>query len=256
MTLQFNLGPAYANPAQLASFSAKGPNVDLAIKPDLVAVGVNMYTAAEKLDPNGGVYSSTGYAVEQGTSFSTPLVAGAAALVKAARPGLTSAQYRSLLVNSADPAFLVPGTPATVQQAGGGNSGRAGRDQRYGRGGAGLAQLWSGLGDHQFHRHPECLECEHRAGYFPGAGRALEGGGGAHRFLRNLRSYGRRGHQDSGAIFGRGLAPGQYEGYIAIQGTHSGIANGCPIGTECSPRLPATSRSCSIAPPARRRAPW
>jgi hypothetical protein len=49
------------------------------------------------------LYGATGYLKEaDGTSFAAPLVAGAAALLKAARPGLTASQYRSLLVNSAD----------------------------------------------------------------------------------------------------------------------------------------------------------
>ncbi len=120
VTLQFQLGPFPVDPASLASFSAAGPNVDFAIKPDLVAVGENMYTAAEKLDPLGALFSLDGYSVEQGTSFSTPLVAGAAALLKAAHPGLTSAQYRSLLIDTAAPAFLTPGVAARVQQGGGG----------------------------------------------------------------------------------------------------------------------------------------
>ncbi len=41
-----------------------------------------------------------------GTSFSSPLVAGSFALLKSARPGLTAAQYRSLIINSAAP-FLI-----------------------------------------------------------------------------------------------------------------------------------------------------
>ncbi len=119
-TLQFTLSPFYTDPATIAGFSAQGPTVDLAVKPDLLAVGENMYTATQKLDPQGELYSPDGYGVEQGTSFSAPLVAGAAALVKAARPGLTAAQYRSLLINSADPASSGPGVPATVQQGGAG----------------------------------------------------------------------------------------------------------------------------------------
>jgi minor extracellular serine protease Vpr len=119
-TLQFTPGPVYVDPARLAGFSAKGPNIDYSVKPDLVAAGVNIYTAAQKLDSRGELYNLSGYSLEQGTSFSTPIVAGAAALLKAARPGLTAAQYRSLLVNSAAPASLAPGTPARVQQAGAG----------------------------------------------------------------------------------------------------------------------------------------
>lgn len=119
-TISFVLVPGYSNPARIASFSAQGPNVDLSIKPDLLAVGMNLYTAAQRLDPNGALYDPTGYAVEQGTSFSAPLVAGAAAILKQARPGLTVDQYRSLLIDSAAPASLVPGTAAGIQQGGGG----------------------------------------------------------------------------------------------------------------------------------------
>ena len=97
-----------------------GPNPDGAIKPDLVAVGANVYTATQKLDPAGDLYDPSGYGVFDGTSFSTPLVSGAVALVKAARPGLTAAQYRSLVINNAGSISYAPGTPATVQQAGAG----------------------------------------------------------------------------------------------------------------------------------------
>ena len=120
VTVQFVPGAFYTNPAGIASFSARGPNIDFSIKPDVLAVGVNVYTAAEKLDPNGEVFSSDGYAIAAGTSFAAPLVAGAAAIVKQARPGLTADQYRSLLVNSAAPAWLAPGTTASVQQGGAG----------------------------------------------------------------------------------------------------------------------------------------
>jgi hypothetical protein len=94
--------------------------VDSAVKPDLLAVGTSVYTAAESSNPGGEIYSRDGYADVDGTSFSSPLVAGAAALLKSARPGLSAAQYRSLLINSATPASLLPGTSATAQQAGAG----------------------------------------------------------------------------------------------------------------------------------------
>ena len=71
------------------------------MKPDLSAVGTNFYTATQKFDTSGEMYDPTGYTVSQGTSFSTPLIAGAAALLKAARPGLSMAQYRSLLIDNA-----------------------------------------------------------------------------------------------------------------------------------------------------------
>ena len=106
-TLDFSLHPTYTSPDGLTDFSAMGPNPDGAIKPDLVAVGANMYTAAQKLDPDGDLYDPSGYGVFDGTSFSTPLVSGAVALVKAARPGLTAAQYRSLVINNAGSNILL-----------------------------------------------------------------------------------------------------------------------------------------------------
>ena len=86
----------------LPSFSSLGPSTgDASIKPDLVAVGTDMYMATENFDPMGDLYSRDGYTVASGTSFSTPLVAGAAALVKQKNPGFTPAQIKSSLVNNA-----------------------------------------------------------------------------------------------------------------------------------------------------------
>jgi len=126
VTETFTLSPVNTDSSQLASFSAAGPNVDSTIKPDLVAVGDNYYVATQTNDPNGDMYSPDGYILVGGTSFSTPTVAGAAALVKAARPGLTAAQYRSLLINSATP-VKAGALTAGVQQAGAGalNTGSA-----------------------------------------------------------------------------------------------------------------------------------
>ena len=108
-TIQF-YQPTYVNPASLATFSAAGPSLDNSIKPDLTAVGENFYTAAETIDSNGELYNPTGYIVTQGTSFSAPLVSGAAALLESARPGLTADQYRSLLIDTADAAYATPGS--------------------------------------------------------------------------------------------------------------------------------------------------
>jgi subtilisin family serine protease len=119
-SIQFTLAPFAIAADSLGDFSAAGPGVDLAIKPELVAVGTNFYTAAQRSDEQGPVFSSNGYTIEQGTSFSAPVVAGAAAVLKAARPRLTLAQYRSLLVNTAVPTYARPGIVATVQQAGAG----------------------------------------------------------------------------------------------------------------------------------------
>lgn len=108
------------NPYQLVSFSSVGPSVDLNIKPDLLATGVQVFTAGQTGFPGSSLYSASGYVQTQGTSFSAPVVAGAAAALMAARPGLDSADYRSMLVNSAVPVETGDGATLTAMRAGAG----------------------------------------------------------------------------------------------------------------------------------------
>jgi uncharacterized protein (TIGR03437 family) len=88
----------------VAWFSSRGPSIrENGLKPELVAVGTDLYTATQRFDPNGDMYDPAGYAAVEGTSFSAPLVAGVAALVKQRLPGLTPAQLKSALVNTTNP---------------------------------------------------------------------------------------------------------------------------------------------------------
>jgi hypothetical protein len=80
-----------------AGFSSVGPTADGRTKPDVVADGVGDYCALRALSS----YSS-GF---QGTSLSTPLVAGAAALILSAHPELTPIQVRDALRNTASRAM-------------------------------------------------------------------------------------------------------------------------------------------------------
>ena len=102
-SLKFRLSQVPYDPDEVAVFSSRGPNVDGSIKPDLVATGSDFYTATQKSIEDGDLYDPSGYTIQDGTSFAVPLVAGAAATIKGARPGLTAAQYRSLVINSASP---------------------------------------------------------------------------------------------------------------------------------------------------------
>ncbi|MBM3762052.1 MAG: hypothetical protein FJW36_17615 [Acidobacteria bacterium] len=116
VTIDLELKLREADPNRLAPFSSRGPVSGVSIKPDVLASGATVLTAAQSNFPAGDVYSSTGYTVINGTSFSSPIAAGMAAVLKAARPGLKPADYRSLLVNSARG---VPGQPQlTVMQTG------------------------------------------------------------------------------------------------------------------------------------------
>jgi uncharacterized protein (TIGR03437 family) len=90
----------------IAPFSSQGPSIgENAIKPELVAVGIDLLLATQSYDPNGAMFDVSGYTRSQGTSFSAPMVAGAAALVKQRNPRYTPAQIKSALVNAADPAI-------------------------------------------------------------------------------------------------------------------------------------------------------
>jgi minor extracellular serine protease Vpr len=124
-TLDYNSSLVPLSSDRVAFLSSRGPNADLEIKPDLVAVGEDLVAATQTINPcNEGpcLYDETGvtYPVN-GTSASAPLVAGAAAVLKAARPGLTALQYRSLIINSAAPiSDVVRGGLARVMDAGAG----------------------------------------------------------------------------------------------------------------------------------------
>lgn len=120
-TLSFSLSPVPSAANRRTDFSAAGPNVDAAIKPDLAAIGSSVYMATQTLNRSGDMYDATGFTVAGGTSFSAPMVAGAAALLKSARPGLTAEQYKSLLVNTAAEATGIRGEPPTLMQTGAGS---------------------------------------------------------------------------------------------------------------------------------------
>lgn len=123
------ISPALAS-NQLASYSSFGPAPDGSLKPDMVAIGgfdpfaaaPGLYVAAQSYDPNGDLYSTNRYAAADGTSFSSPMIAGAAALVKQAHPTYTAAQIKSALVNSAAQDIIVDdfGDPVDIEWKGAG----------------------------------------------------------------------------------------------------------------------------------------
>lgn len=118
----------------LAGFSSIGPSTgDSAIKPDLVAVGEGaggafggIYMAGTSLDPLSPLYTNGGFIAADGTSFSTPIVSGAAAIIKQNHPGFTAAQIKSALVNTATQDVVTDDSsggqprPVDVQWLGGG----------------------------------------------------------------------------------------------------------------------------------------
>lgn len=76
----------------LTGFSSRGPTADGRIKPEITARGRSNYCA---------VASSNGYGPASGTSFSTPLVGGVAALLLEAHPHWSGYDVRNALMTTA-----------------------------------------------------------------------------------------------------------------------------------------------------------
>jgi len=78
----------------ISDFSSRGPTFDGRIKPELCALGESVYCA--------GGFSDTSYYYISGTSMSTPLIAGAAAVILSSNPYFTASQLRQALIFSGD----------------------------------------------------------------------------------------------------------------------------------------------------------
>jgi minor extracellular serine protease Vpr len=102
----------------IATFSSKGPTADGRTKPNITGPGTAIGSAINSVDPgyasgggssnsvmsefvsplNGTTYS---YAMSQGTSMSSPAVAGIVALMLQVNPSLTPSQIQTILYNTA-----------------------------------------------------------------------------------------------------------------------------------------------------------
>lgn len=87
---------AVSSTGAIASFSSRGPTYDGRMKPEVCAQGVSTYCAS-----SGG---TTNYSYVNGTSLSTPLVGGCAAVLLSARPTLTPQQVRQAFMMTASQA--------------------------------------------------------------------------------------------------------------------------------------------------------
>jgi len=106
----------------LAGFSSQGPtNVDLAVKPDLTSVGVNVLSS---IPCTANPCNADAWAFFSGTSMATPHIAGSAAVLLALHPTWSPGQVKSALVNTAD---------RVVRNASNGNQGVGPNQQGGGR---------------------------------------------------------------------------------------------------------------------------
>lgn len=227
-TVQF-YAPVYVNPESLAIFSAAGPTLDDSIKPDLVAVGENFYTAAETLDSAGELYNASGYTITQGTSFSAPLVSGAAALLESARPGLTSDQYRSLLIDTADPAYAIPGTAARVQQAGGGFLNALSSLNATAAASPVSIAFGTSSGDANASASLTVTNVGSASDTFQFSATSRDPGAPTPQFSTTNAQLDPGASVTVPVVFSAaGLAPGQYEGFLQIQGSQAPVPTQAP----------------------------
>ncbi|NVM29215.1 MAG: S8 family serine peptidase [Candidatus Helarchaeota archaeon] len=87
--------PAVAgNPEPIANYSGRGPTFDGRIKPEIAAVGSDVFSADSR--------TTAGYIDMSGTSMSSPLVTGAIALLLEDDPDLNQDAIKALLIQTAD----------------------------------------------------------------------------------------------------------------------------------------------------------
>lgn len=83
----------------ISDYSGRGPSYSCIIKPDLVAPGSNIYSCQARRQ--GLRTGRSGYVIKSGTSMSTPIVSGAAALLLSKKPQLTNGEVKRRLCESA-----------------------------------------------------------------------------------------------------------------------------------------------------------
>jgi len=96
---------------QTADFSSRGPNADGRGDPDVTANGVACFGQGYAASPLGITFAD-------GTSFSTPSVAGIAALMRQTFPSATASQIRNAIVAAGNPALLNDGSTSLDRGSG------------------------------------------------------------------------------------------------------------------------------------------
>ena len=219
VALDFSGATAFAARPDLSDFSSRGPAVGSALKPDLVAVGEEIVTGAQSTFPDGESYSASGFIDTNGTSFSTPLTAGAAAVLKGARPGLSVQQYRSLLINGASAATTQGGLTATVSQAGAGVLDLAAAMR--GTVAAYPASLNFGTGSGAVHNTLQLTLSNVGTAGDTYSIQSVASNGPAPAVANSVQIDPGGSRQIPVTLDASGLQPGEYQGYLLVTGTNS-----------------------------------
>ena len=97
-------------PLELSTFSSLGPSLGYTIKPEIVAIGEGSYGATQNDFPGQfrfrffeyTSFDLSGFGFSSGTSFSSPRVAGVAALIKQINPAWKPEDVKSAIIISAE----------------------------------------------------------------------------------------------------------------------------------------------------------
>ncbi|MCA1615997.1 MAG: S8 family serine peptidase [Acidobacteria bacterium] len=127
---QIRINKALLFEPDMADFSSKGAvNGFGMIKPDVTAPGVSVLSATVRVGGAGTntatMFDPTGFISTSGTSMSSPMTAGVAALVKQKNPSWTPSMIRAAIMNTATNLRRADGTPVadgkqTLNQQGAG----------------------------------------------------------------------------------------------------------------------------------------
>ena len=101
---------------QTASFSSRGPNADGRTGPDVIGPGFGLFSQGlsdPAQDPTNDRVS-----MANGTSFSTPLTTGIAAVLRGKYKGRSARQVRNAIIESANPSILEDGSTAMDRGSG------------------------------------------------------------------------------------------------------------------------------------------